>query len=248
MSQTQKDDQAYVDIEDIQFTDKEPQIQKQDTIEVNENLKFANLSGIGYCFFMKESFFFIFNNMLQRLPIIICSIFFNLRGTPHLIGVNDFVFLMMDVILSGLRDFQEIIPVVCGPYYAKNDFDSYRLNRNRLVFITVCGFAMFLWILPFLEPFYRLFGVQDESLPQVIALSRFYIVCYAPFMAFSNFLKGALANRRHHQSQAIPPLLPARQRLFVFGESSQRVFDRVPLEIYKFDGHFLLSRQIYLRN
>ena len=176
----------YTDIEDTTFVSKPSTQPKTSKID----LKFANLENFNYIFFMKESFFFIFNNIFQRLPILICSILYKKQGLQDLIGFNDFVFILMDLVSSGLRDFQEIIPIVCGPYYSKNDFKNYFINRNRLILITVVGVFLFLLIIPFLEKIYNLMGVEEKSIESFISLGKYYVVYYAPFMAISNFLKG----------------------------------------------------------
>jgi hypothetical protein len=179
----QKD--AYTNIEDIKLiTD------KVDKKLNKTQLKFANLKQIGYLFFMKESFFFILTNILHRLPILLCSVFYKLANKENYIGSNDFVIIFMDLVSSGLRDFQEVIPIVCGPFYSKGDFENYRLSRNRLIFISCIGFMFFLGLIPFLKPLFLFLGVKAQSVDDMVHISRLYIFCYASFMAISNFLKG----------------------------------------------------------
>ena len=154
------------------------------------DLKFSELKEITYCFLLKESFFFIFNNILHRIPILLCSIFLKIMGQEQYIGINDFSFLMLDLISCSLRDFQEIITVVCGPFYSKGNYHQYRLHRNRLIFLGFIGYLLFLFTIPFLRNAFLLVGVEEAYLENVVKVGKFYILCYAPFMAISNFLKG----------------------------------------------------------
>lgn len=179
----------YIIVKDTRIVEKKKTFRKKP-----KSLKFANLTKIGYFFFMKESFFFILTNILHRLPVLICSIFFKLSNNENYIGINSFAILSMDLVSTGLRDFQEILPIVCGPYYSKGDYEFYRINRNKLVMISMLCFALFFCIIPFLGPMYTLLGVDEKLLEDMVKVSKSYIFCYALFMAVSNFLKGKFGN------------------------------------------------------
>ena len=154
------------------------------------NLKFENVTEITYLLFLRESSYFIINYLFFRIPAVTFYGFFRVVGDEKLIGLVAFPLLTMDLFYSGIRDFQETIGIICGPFLSKGDNYNYRLNRNRLIFLNTLLYCMSMMSALFLYPMYRLMGVKDESIDQIVTFSMLYIFIYGPLMTITNFLKG----------------------------------------------------------
>lgn len=96
----------------------------------------------------------------------------------------------MHLLSSGTRQFQTPIARICTPFYSKQDFRSYRLERDKLFILNVLTYLCFAMVYFFLEDLYIQLGIKKESLSGIVNFSQMFILYYGTLMAVNNFLIG----------------------------------------------------------
>ena len=165
---------------------------KEASAETPTKLKFANASEVTYWMFSKESSYFLINFLFNQIPSILFYAFFRMVSQEKMIGIVTFPLLTMSLCSSGIRDFQEAIGIMCGPFISKKDYYNYRVSRNRLIFLNCLLYGIFMLVSLFLAPMYRLMGVEEKLMNDIVTFSLFFIFLYGPLLIAANFLKGEI--------------------------------------------------------
>lgn len=151
---------------------------------------FWNISELTYPRFLRESLSFSSSYLAQRLITMVIFAMFAGSSNESLSGQISLVVLTLDLLSSGIRDFQKPISIVCGPFYSQADFFTFRVKRNQLLALNVSLYFCFLGLLPFLRPLYGFIGVEEAHLPSMMFQSYLYAFTYMPLITASNFLQG----------------------------------------------------------
>lgn len=155
-----------------------------------KSLKFDNIKELTYFRFLKEALSFSASYLVHKLITMIIFIMYSVSSNETLSGQISLVVLTLDLLSSGIRDFQKPISIICGPAYSKFDFFVYRVKRNQLIFINTFLYFCFLIVLTFLKSIYRAIGVAEENIDGIMFQSYLYIFIYKPLITTSNFLQG----------------------------------------------------------
>lgn len=143
-----------------------------------------------YFRFLKEGLSFALSYLVQKLITMIIFVMYSVSANEDLSGQCALVVITLDLLSSGIRDFQKPISIVCGPAYSKSDLYTYRFKRNQLAMMNVFFYFAFLLVLSFLEPLYSLIGVKEQSMQNIMLQSYLYVFTYKPMVTASNFLQG----------------------------------------------------------
>ena len=174
------------------------------------DLPYAQVTDVSFWFFVKESFLFSVNYLMDRMTFMITFVLFRLGGFTQGIAVLGLVIVAVDLFFCISRDFQEAVGIVLGPYYSKGDSKNYYFYLLILIFWNV---AFFLACLPFVffqAQFFGLLGVNPGLIGQTVAATQGYMLSACAFLSASNFVKGRpdgptrRLTHRARQHQAAP--------------------------------------------
>ena len=149
-----------------------------------------------YWYFLKESGCFSVAFMVQKLISVIVFAMYGLSSNAHLSGQVYYVVTFLNLISSGIRDFQKPISIICGPYLSKGDFYTYQRYRNQMILLNTLCYLAFVLTYFFLRPLYRLSGIKEENLESLMFQSLLYVAVYKPLITVSNFQKGIIGIRQ----------------------------------------------------
>ena len=209
--------QGYLELEDA--TDKN-QIKRHEPAPKAKSrqsaLRFEGLRSINFWFFLKESIFFVINYVNYRLVTFTLHLLYGHFGLVQLIGRVAYSYNTMHLMSSNVRNFCKPLSLICGPLYSKGDYFAYRVQRNKLFMLNVLCYLLFACLLFALEPFYELMRVNQYNLPDIVLVSKYYILVFAPLMSLAKFLEGgewlARLIPRPHGGPAVSGVVPAAER------------------------------------
>jgi hypothetical protein len=219
---TSKINEKSQDYSPLDRTDLSTSIEKFDREEEAKGFQKLN-----FFIFVRKSFPFAVSYLIRSLLMLVS---FGLYGrTSNIVysGQISLVMTVLDLMSSGIRDFQKPIIVVCGPLYAKGEFYQYRLRRNQLALINSLLYLCFVLVLTFIKPFYILIGVEEQSLDRIMLQTYLYIFFYKPLVTASNFLKGRKheqqTNSRYNRNQVPALVLVPRESTVLLRRDPHRI-------------------------
>lgn len=157
------------------------------------DLKYSNIDKISFSFFLSECMSFIVNFVLDRFNIFVCYVLYNINRDVKSIEAVGFAFTWGIFYFFFVKDFQEPIVIICGPFYSKKDLFRYKLFRNRLIMFNILFLIVTFGIfLVSVYPLYEFINVEKKNLDYYYWQTVYFCASNFIFETSVNFVRGKM--------------------------------------------------------
>lgn len=156
-----------------------------------KKLSYHSLKDISFLFFLKESFLFSINFIVDRAPLLVAFLCARYVRNSDLIEVIGSGYMVMFYLTSYSVNHQETIGIILGPFYSNGDKRNYYLYLYRIIFMSILIFALNIGsILIFRNQILTFFSVNDEIFDRISDFIFWQLIFIAPAMTIMNLMRG----------------------------------------------------------
>lgn len=156
------------------------------------HLKFAGLTDISICFFLKESFYFSINYFFLLIPILFSYFLYNMKDDQISIEIIGASYVLCECVFCLTIDFQEALGIVLGPIFSSGEYRKYSDYLWKMFLLFCIIMLLFMTSILYIPYLFRFIQVDESIWPDCKDFSTWYILYVIPLYSISNFTKGLI--------------------------------------------------------